>query len=95
MTQTQLRHLDITRRHPRSSLGQQLFRVQSNAPNKLERSFTRITVDPKLLRDRRGEGSFADTEEDPLGFGRGGEDELEQSGELVRDDAWRIGVSVG
>lgn len=51
MTQTQLRHLDITRRHPRTRLGQQLFRVQSNPTDKLERSFTGITVDPELLCD--------------------------------------------
>jgi hypothetical protein len=87
MTQTQLRHLDITRRHPRPGLCQQLFRMQPNPPHKLERSFPRITVDPQLLRNRGRERSFTHTQEDTLGFGGGGEDQLEEGGELVRDDA--------
>jgi hypothetical protein len=93
MTQTQLRHLDITRRHPRPGFRQQLFRMQSNPTDKLERTLSRITVDPQLLGDRGCEGSFAYTEEDSLGFGGRGEEELEEGGELVRDDSWGEGMS--
>ena len=87
MTQTQLRHLDIPARHSRSGLCQQLFRMQSNPADKLERTLARITVDSELLRDGRRERSFADTEQDPLGFRRRGQEQLEQGRELVRDDA--------
>ena len=87
MTQTQLRHLDIPARHPRPGLCQQLFRVQSNPAHKLERALARVAVDAELLRDRGRERTFADTEQDPLGFGGRGQEQLKKGRELVRDDA--------
>jgi hypothetical protein len=90
MTQTQLRHLDISLCHPRPGLAQKELSVQPNSTDQFQSPLSSVTRDLLLLTDRRCKSSLADSKKDTRGvFGGRGDEELKQRGKLLRDDTYR------